>query len=364
MKRLFVFVPTIVLVLLLLNSFVKKEDEPVEKPAIVGMKSFINKTPDYSWWMDPFTYLPADKANRNKPGFENVIFKSKDGGETWQNISKGLPETKEPVMFFAGESELYLNANNMMYHSKGNLNAPVWEKENLPNIQTSSSRPSTSIVFNHSGVIAFNYDGQIYQNIPAEKTWLPIHTSFRKQSMRTIFESADGSVLQGYDDGLYRSADKGKNWKKVTDEGWVANIIESDGVLIATGTKGIMRSTDDGEHWKWVIMEGGVGIAVENIDGGFAAIAYNTVTKSRRIHISVDNGKTWEVITNGLPASMLISSIKQVGKYLVCSQPEGVFRSADKGKTWNKVHSGIDNKVFKVYDSGNVLYAVAVTEGC
>ncbi len=73
-----------------------------------------------------------------------------------------------------------------------------------------------------------------------------------------------------------------------------------------------------------------------------------------------------------------------MGKYLICGHPDGILRSSDMGKTWNNVHSGVDkaetkgfkfllpwnspynepNKVFKIYDSGNVLYAVAVGSGC
>jgi photosystem II stability/assembly factor-like uncharacterized protein len=230
MKRLFVFVPVILLVLFLLNSFVLKEKEAGEK---------------------------TTEGTRSGP--VNIVFKSTDGGQTWQETSEAPPEIERP---------------------------------------------------------------------------------------------ASGS-----------------------------NIVESEGVLIATGQKGIGRSTDNGEHWQWVISEGGVGIAVERIKGGFAAISYNTETKSRRIHISLDSGKTWQAIDEGLSPSSSISSIKQMGNYLICGHPDGIFRSSDMGKTWNSVHPGVDNnmfkllttwnnpssepkKVFRIYVSGNVLYAVAVSAGC
>jgi hypothetical protein len=64
MKRLFVFVPAIFLVLFLLNSFVLKEKEEKKKPIKEGKSSAI----------------------------VNIIFKSADGGQTWQDISQGLPE--------------------------------------------------------------------------------------------------------------------------------------------------------------------------------------------------------------------------------------------------------------------------------
>ena len=142
------------------------------------------------------------------------------------------------------------------------------------------------------------------------------------------------------------------------------NVVESEGVLIATDGKGIKLSTDKCEHWEWVISEGGVGIAIERIKGGFAAITYNTTTKSRRVRISMDRGKTWQAIDKGLRPSLSISSIKRLGEHLICGHPDGIFRSSDMGKTWNLVHSGIDEKVFRIYISGNILYAVAGYPGC
>jgi len=192
--------------------------------------------------------------------------------------------------------------------------------------------------------------------------------------MRTIFETSDGTVFLGSDFGLYKSSDKGQSWKQVQNEGWVMDMVESEGVLIGTGQKGIMRSTDNGEHWEWVISEGGVGIAIERIDGGFAAIYYNTKIQSRRISISLDGGKTWKAIDYGLPSSASISSIKQMGKYLFCGHPDGIFRSSDMGQTWNMIYPSVvipfpfnplnNGKVFNIYVSGNVLYAVARDGGC
>ena len=125
-----------------------------------------------------------------------------------------------------------------------------------------------------------------------------------------------------------------------------------------------MRSTDGGEHWEVVISEGGVGIQVEVIDGGFAAIAYNTTSETRRVRISADGGKTWQAIDAGLPPSADIASIKQVGKYFFCGHPKGVFRSADQGKTWELVLPKVGKKVFNLTVSGNVLYAVPQDVGC
>lgn len=346
---------------------------------IIGSRTFAQ---DLFSLSSPIKTLKPTKANSTRtnnvePAATNIILQSTDGGQTWQDISYGLPVNEQPDDFFAGESDVYLRVKNKMYRSKNNLLTPAWEKENALDPRL------TSVAFNRSGVMAYNYDGDVYQKMTSTGNWLPIYTNFRKHLMRTIFETAGGTVFLGSDFGLYRSADKGQSWKEVQNEGWVMDMVESEGVLIATGEKGIMRSTDNGEHWEWIISEGGVGIAVERIDGGFAAISYSSSTQSRRIRISLDGGKTWKAIDEGLHpnfyissnermrASALISSIKQVDKYLICGHPDGIYRSSDMGKTWNLVYPGSDHplkmsdgKVFKIYVSGNVLYAVVRNSGC
>lgn len=340
MKKI-VFVQAIALGLFLLNSFAQTKIRTDERTTT------------------------AAKIESTKPGAANIILKSADGGKTWQDISNALPVAVQPVGFFAGENDLYLHVNNAMYHSKSSLATPVWEKEDVPGLENAYASPSTSLAFNRSGIVAYNYNGQMHQKAPATKTWLPIHSDFKKYSMRSVFETSDGTLLAGYDRyGLYQSVDEGKNWMKVHEDGLVTAIAESGGVLLATGRSGILRSEDNGEHWQVVISEGGVGIAVETIKGGFAAIAYNTETGSRMVQISQDYGKTWQSIEKGLPPSPSISSISQMGSYLVCGHPDGIFLSADMGKTWNRVHPGVKDGVFSIHASGNVLYAVAGNMGC
>lgn len=190
-----------------------------------------------------------------------------------------------------------------------------------------------------------------------------MYDNYKRNSLRNVFETSAGVTFLSYDNGLYRSADKGKSWQQV-QKGRVINIAESGGVLVATSDRGIIQSTDNGEHWNQILYDGGAGIAVEPCEGGFLAISYDTNTGSRRIRISKDYGKTWQIIDAGLNPSPDIKSIKQVGNYLICGHPDGILRSADGGKTWQLIYPGIAKKVFSLYKSGTVLYAVAGTPGC
>jgi photosystem II stability/assembly factor-like uncharacterized protein len=141
-------------------------------------------------------------------------------------------------------------------------------------------------------------------------------------------------------------------------------MVESNGVQVATNGKGIIRSIDGGENWELVISEGGVGIDVERIKGGFAAITYSSASNSRRVRTSYDGGKTWQPIDAGLPASLSIASMIEVGENFFCGHPEGIFKSSNKGKTWELLLPSVDNKVFNLSVSGNVIYAIPRSGGC
>ena len=365
MKRLFVFAPAILLVLFLLNSFVLKEKKAGEKTT--------------KW---------------TKSGRVPIIFRSTDSGQTWQDISKGLPEKlqREGVWrdgLIANDRGLYLRAGNGVYHSEPNSTAPFWTKDIFPGNQR-------NITPGKNGIFAYNFRGQFLQKINGKSDWSPMYANFQEQAVRlnrtidwmyknykekqvsSVFETTGGTVFIGSNNAIYKSTNSGKTWKYVHVGGWVMKMVESNGVLLAASSQGILRSTDDGENWDRVISEGGVGLAVERIDGGFAAIVYNTITQTNTIHISRDNGKTWNTIGEELQpswssllmkkigllqSSLNILSIKQMGKYLICGRSDGIFGSSDMGKTWKLLLSAIENRGFNVSVSGNVIYVIP-GKGC
>ncbi|RYY16422.1 MAG: exo-alpha-sialidase [Chitinophagaceae bacterium] len=289
-----------------------------------------------------------------------LVFKSTDAGQSWQNISEGLPQTWQadniPAEgFFADDNGLFVRAGTGVYQNK--QASGTWNKEIFPAKQV-------SITPGRSGIFAYNSSGDFLHKITGTLTWSPVYTNFKYSGVRSIFETEKGTVLIGSDYGLFKSGDRGKTWKALSAGAMIMKIVESNGILLATGRDGILRSSDDGESWDRVLHKGGVGIQVERIEGGFAAIVYDTKLNARIIRASYDGGKTWQPVDIGLKPDPLIASIVELGGSFYCGHPDGVYKSSDKGKTWKLIFASVDNLVFNLFVSGNVLYAIPRNGGC
>ena len=309
-----------------------------------------------------------------KAGTAKIVFKSTDGGLTWQDISKGLPENLRVDSirgnsFFANDKGLFLRVGNGLYHSTPNATAPFWTKEIFPD-EHSSIAPGKSGIF---------YWGVNLKKTNGTSVWSPIFENFQEPRIRSVFETAGGTIFIGTDRGLFKTANSGKTWKHVHAGGLVGNLAESNGVLVATSMRRIIRSTDNGETWALAISEDSVAFDVKPIKGGFAAITASSESGTRSLMTSYDAGKTWQPIDAGDKVFIdsiwrtwddrprlqaFQTSITQVGENFFCTHPHGIFRSSDKGKTWKLLLSSVDGKVFNLFGSGNVIYAISSKGGC
>lgn len=325
-------------------------------------------------FLSPLAYLITDsqqKLNKNKPVAANIVFKSTDGGQTWQDISKGLPDNlQEDSMrgnnIFANDKGLFLRVGNGLYHNTPNATAPFWTKEIFPGKQSSVDSVKTGIL----------YWGVNLKKTNGTSVWSPLFTNIQETRMRSVFETAGGAIFILTARGLLKTDNDGKTWKQVHSQGMDGNLAELNGVLVATSMRRIIRSTDNGETWAEVINKGAVTFDVKSIKGGFAAITAGSESGTRSLRTSYDGGKTWQPIDAGLQQEVwrtwndrpdmqrFMTSVIQVGESFICAHPDGIFRSSDKGKTWKFSLPSVENKGFGLFVSGNVIYAIPSKGGC
>ena len=109
------------------------------------------------------------KLNRNQSGTANIVFKSTDGGQTWLDISKGLPENLHTDSirgnsFFANYKGLFLRLGNVLYHNRPNATTPFWTKEIFTD-------EHNSITASKSGISDSNYWGVNLNKTNGTSVW-------------------------------------------------------------------------------------------------------------------------------------------------------------------------------------------------
>lgn len=318
------------------------------------------------------TAVPKDHASSAL-----VIFKSSDGGQSWQDISNGLPDKFQKDSgrnnsFFANEKGLFLKVGTEIYKSNPDATSSDWTETVLSG--EDSSKVSGQVAMNH-----YQYWGVNLKKANGTSVWSPIFEMNTQPAIRSVFETASGSVFIGTPKGFFKSDDNGLNWKLVYAGTLVGNLAELDGVLLATNERKIIKSTDNGETWSETLGDNSVVWDVKSIKGGFAVITSGTESGVRTLKTSFNGGNSWQTIGAGnKPLSdsiwrtwnsrpdlpRYITSILQVGENFICVHKEGIYRSSDKGKSWSLLLPVVEDRAFNLMVSGNVIYAVSGKKGC
>ena len=209
----------------------------------------------------------------------------------------------------------------------------------------------------------------------------------------------------GYGDGLYKSEDGGKSWKKMGLEksehisaivfdprNTKTMYVAAQGPLWKEGgDRGLYKSTDGGATWKNLLKPSEhTGVSDIVLDPRNPDVVYASTYQRRRhfwsmidggpegsIQKSTDGGATWKKLTGGLPAGDLgriglaISPVNpDVLFAYVEAQGEGsgIYRTPDRGATWEKKNSYIDvpmyyGKIYcdpvdvdRIYATGTYMY--------
>jgi photosystem II stability/assembly factor-like uncharacterized protein len=163
-------------------------------------------------------------------------------------------------------------------------------------------------------------------------------------------EHAPRGVMTSYGDGVYKSTDAGKTWKKLGLEKTqhISRIqihptnpdivyVAAQGALHAPNEdRGIYKSINGGETWEKVLFVDTKTGAVElSMDMNYPEILYAAMWEHQRL--------PWQVISGG-PGS-------------------GLYKSTDSGKTWKQIHTGLPKEKGKMAISvsranSNKVYAL------
>lgn len=176
-----------------------------------------------------------------------------------------------------------------------------------------------------------------------------------------------------YGDGVYKSEDGGKTWKNVGLEKseHIGKIIidpnNSNVVWVASqgplwkegGDRGLYKTEDGGKTWtKSLEISENTGVSDIVMDPRNSDVMYASAYQRRRhvwtlinggpesaIHKTTDGGKTWNILTNGLPTGLVgriglaLSPVDPDYVYAIIEASEGnggFYRTTNRGGSWTK----------------------------
>ncbi len=237
-------------------------------------------------------------------------------------------------------------------------------------------------------------NGGVWKTDDFGRTWNPIFDAQDSQAIGAIavapsdpnivyVSSGEGLARPdlGVGDGIYKSTDAGKTWAHLglrNGQGIPALAVDpQDPNRIFAAVlghpygpneeRGIFLSADGGQNWQKVLYKSdGIGGSDVEIDPSNPNVVYASMWELRLgpwedeneyqgsgggLFKSVDGGKTWNPLTNGLPKDVVQVQVavapSQTGRVYatVASEREGnapgsdvgVYRSDDRGENWQRI---------------------------
>lgn len=307
------------------------------------------------------------------------VLRSRDGGDSWQAFSQGLPGTFvtsiSPDPAVAGRLLLSSESRGLFASSDGGAS---WEPSG-DGIDEARTGPLTRVpgepgtLYVLAAESAFS-ESRIYRSTNSGSTWQRIGLDLPDDFLGpVVVDSADSSTLyttrQG---GVLRSTDGGAQWQEVggricgqnpflvahPEDGGrlLAGCVEDSGAPVSPPIylSFLLSSEDGGESWQEIFQgpSGGAfvdwNLSYDPNDSATVLAALGTSLASwAQAFRSDDGGGTWEPISGlaGIGVTALLADPQRPGVLLAGTTTEGVLRSLDDGETWHPFNRDLGSPV-------------------
>jgi photosystem II stability/assembly factor-like uncharacterized protein len=328
-------------------------------------------------------------------GYSGELFKSSDGGQTWNVLTQNLPirEADHPtirdiVIDPAAAGTIYLLADNagVLVSDDGGDNWRPLGKPAAPDYLSFTSISVISglesepiLVIGTEGEGGWRYDARQPALAPQATApsagappplppgrWESV-LDLPGQINALVADPTNAQILyagtgeSGSGSGVYKSEDAGRSWRLAAsglpDEDVTALAVSPDdpSVLYAAGARGdVYASTNASETW--------TRLGDPGMWGGFYRQLYVDPSRGTNLFMvvrpggilrSLDGGYTWLPLVEGLPGneretyvlSLAIdpadANIMYAGTGAWVGGGHGVYKSTDAGETWSPVNQGM-----------------------
>lgn len=290
----------------------------------------------------------------------DYIYKTRDGGKTWANLSKGMSHSRVismavdpayPATVYAGTK------GDAVYKSHDGGQRWVSMRTGLDDATITSV--VNQFVFDpaDSQHIFLATTMGVFESKNGGEQWVKKMEGMKEVLMVVTLgmDPTRPSILYaGTSGGVYKSGDQGKYWEKVNDGLVPPGMVKTSRALNVTAIHvdpyepetvyaatlaGLYKTTDGAKVWNRI------GVALPDqmimamvLDRSRKGVLY--LAGRDGVHRSEDGGTTWETLNNGL-ATTNVRSIAQSATdpklFYAGTNGSGLYRSMDAGESWESM---------------------------
>lgn len=351
--------------------------------------------------------------------FPGNLYRSADGGTSWQPANTGLAAVPEIGALYANGADLYAFGKNVyrstdqglswvqvtaspatysvrhscrrgdsfFFSTDGNLGVEVtrWDlgATSYANITAGLPDTWTTMLFTAGNDVLINKNGTLFRSANDGGTWSETAAT-GMAGVNALSVLADGStVFCGAQEAIYRSTDAGAQWQRVASPPYADtwSFHKTGSTVLAGTSEGVLRSDDGGTTWPTVTLPS---LSVKCFaSGGGALFAGGSSSSSGAVMKSLNGGASWTSFSTGLPAQSVVLDLVTVGSTLFAgvgassSAVAGVYRTSTATAGWthlpngmadlagtalahhdNHLYAGTENGVFRSADEGTSWTAI------
>ena len=281
--------------------------------------------------------IAASDPNTLVAGTLDGVYRTRNGGQTWQRISpEGSGEIKniesiaiDPSnadVIYAGTWHLPWKTNDggKSWHS---IKSGIIDDSDVFSIIIDPRRPDVVYASACSGIYKSENAGEAFHKIQG------IPFSARRTRVLQQDPSDSNVVYAGTTEGLWKTTDAGKAWRRITPVDVIVNDVLVDArspqhVLLATDRSGVLASNNAGVSFE--PSNSGFAhrqVAALEVDPEDQNTLYAGLINDKRyggVFVSHDQGTHWKQMNAGLEGRDIFA-LRKVGSALLAGTSSGVF---------------------------------------